>query len=85
MDLKSVLMGLAFAAIWDLGLHRDADVASFRLRLGDLEIDERIRRLDRQRLLVSDGLHAWSPWWAIACHLTCRAGVLLASTVKTGN
>ena len=53
--------------------------------IGDLEIDERIRRLDRQRLLVSDGLHAWSPWWAIACHLTCRAGVLLASTVKTGN
>jgi hypothetical protein len=38
-------------------LHRDADVAAFRLRLLGLEIDQRIRILDRKRLSVSDSLH----------------------------
>ena len=38
-------------------LHRDADIAAFRLRLGGLEIEQRFGGIDRKRLLVADGFH----------------------------
>jgi hypothetical protein len=43
-------------------LYRDADVAALRLRLGGLEIDQRVVSVDWQRFFVSDGFHARSPF-----------------------
>ena len=55
-------------------LHGDADVAALRLGLGGLEIDQRVRVLDRKRFLVSDGLHG-----CVSCLAEATAALTVAS------
>src|SRR6266702_5591498 len=64
-------------------LYRNADVTALRLRFGGFEIDQCVSCLDRQRLFVSDGLHALSPVSLAAPN--CRDSVKMTSTVNSGN